>query len=118
PPQGAYIDKIAFLFLIFSSMEILHYWAYIKAVDWGTMTEIFKFGQYISIGIFLLMVLFFGLRLRFITSVQGEFYEHELVHSPQHITRWRDWVDSLVLSYFFNPEKVRGRFFAQRGKPT
>ncbi|MFQ5797919.1 MAG: hypothetical protein ACE5H0_04395, partial [Bacteroidota bacterium] len=86
PPQGAYIDKIVFLFLIFSSMEILHYWGYINSVHWGTWTEMFGVGQYITIGIFLMMVVFFGLRLRFITSVQGEFYEHELVHSPQHIT--------------------------------
>ena len=116
PPQGAYIDKIAFLFLIFSSMDALHSWAFIKAVDWSTFNEIFHVGQYISLGVFLLMVLFFGLRLRFITSAQGEFYEHELVHSPEHITRWRDWVDNLVLSHFFNAKAIRARFFAQRGR--
>lgn len=116
PPQGAYIDKIAFLFLVFSSMEVLHSWAFINAVDWSTFNEIFHVGQYISLGVFLLMVLFFGLRLRFITSAQGEFYEHELVHSPEHITRWRDWVDNLVLSHFFNAKTIRARFFAQRGR--
>jgi len=120
PPQGAYIDKIAFLFLIFSSMEILHSWGYIKAGNSATWNQVFVIGQYVSIAVFLLMVLFFGLRLRFITSVQGEFYEHELVHSPQRITRWRDcdWVDNLVLSHFFNAKTIRARFFAQRGSKS
>jgi hypothetical protein len=112
PPQGAYVDKIMFLFLLFCSMEILHAWGYIKAVEWDTMTEIFLAGQCITIGILLFMVLFFGLRLRFITSVKGEFYESELVHNAQHITRWRDWVDNLVVHYFLNPKALRGRFLA------
>jgi hypothetical protein len=27
PPQGAYIEKMMFLFLLFCSMEILHAWS-------------------------------------------------------------------------------------------
>jgi hypothetical protein len=119
PPQGAYIDKIMFLFLLFCSMEILHAWGYIKAVEWDTMTEIFQAGQYITVGILLFMILFFSLRLRFITSVKGEFYESELVHNAEHITRWRDWVDNLVVHYFLNPKALRGRLLAlwtEKGK--
>jgi hypothetical protein len=120
PPQGAYVDKIMFLFLLFCSMEILHAWGYIKAVDWSTsLVEVFSFGQYITIGILLFMILFFSLRLRFITSVKGEFYESELVHNAQHITRWRDWVDNLVVHYFLNPKALRGRLLAlwtEKGK--
>ncbi|MGA9364577.1 MAG: hypothetical protein WBW16_09440 [Bacteroidota bacterium] len=119
PPQGAYVDKIMFLFLLFCSMEILHAWGYIKAVEWDTMTEIFQAGQYITIGILMFMILFFSLRLRFITSVKGEFYESELVHNAQHITRWRDWVDNLVVHYFLNPKALRGRLLAlwtEKGK--
>lgn len=114
PPQGAYIEKIMFLFLMFCSMEILHAWGYIKSVEWSTFTEIFSIGQYLTIGILLLMVMFFGLRLRFITSVKGEFYELELVHNAQHVTRWRDWVDNVVVHYFLNPKALRGRLFALR----
>jgi hypothetical protein len=119
PPQGAYIDKIMFLFLLFSGMEALHAWGYITAVEWETMTEIFSAGQYVTIGILLFMILFFSLRLRFITSVKGEFYESELVHNAEHITRWRDWVDNLVVHYFLNPKALRGRLLAlwtEKGK--
>jgi hypothetical protein len=120
PPQGAYVDKIMFLFLLFCSMEGLHTLGYINALKWSTsFMEVFSIGQYITIGILVFMVLFFSLRLRFITSVKGEFYESELVHNAQHITRWRDWVDNLVVHYFLNPKALRGRLLAlwtEKGK--
>jgi len=111
PPQGAYIDKIMFIFLLFCSMEILHNWAFIKSLEWRTWKDISIFGQYVTVCIEWLMVLFFSLRLRFITSVQGEFYETELAANPRRITRWRDWIDNLVLSQFFNFKLFNGRMF-------
>jgi hypothetical protein len=120
PPQGAYVDKIMFLFLLFCSMEGLHSLGYINALEWSdSFLDVFRFGQFITIGILLFMILFFSLRLRFITSVKGEFYESELVHNAEHITRWRDWVDNLVVHYFLNPKALRGRFLAlwtEKGK--
>jgi hypothetical protein len=116
PPQGAYIDKIMFLLLLYCSMEIFHAWSYIHAIEWEQLLQIFVIGQYITIFILLLIAVFFGLRLRFVTSVAGEFYENELVHSAQHITRWRDWLDNIVLHYFFNPKAIKGVFFSQRTK--
>jgi ABC-type uncharacterized transport system involved in gliding motility auxiliary subunit len=97
-------------------MEIFHAWSYIHAIEWEQLLQIFVIGQYITIFILLLIAVFFGLRLRFVTSVAGEFYENELVHSAQHITRWRDWLDNIVLHYFFNPKAIRGVFFSQRTK--
>ena len=111
PPQGAYIDKIMFLLLLFSSMEILHNWGYIKSVEWSSMTELFIVGQYITVIIQIMMILFFSLRLQFITSVQGEFYETELATNPQQISRWRDWIDNIVLAQFFNFKIFNGRLF-------
>jgi len=116
PPQGAYVDKIMFLLLLYCSMEIFHAWSYIHAVEWEEFMELFVIGQYVSIFILLLIAMFFALRLRFVTSVAGEFYENELVHSAQHITRWRDWLDNIVLHYFFNPKTVKGVLFSQRTK--
>jgi len=116
PPQGAYVDKIMFLLLLYCSMEIFHAWSYIHAVEWEEFMELFVIGQYVSIFILLLIAMFFALRLRFVTSVVGEFYENELVHSAQHITRWRDWLDNIVLHYFFNPKTIKGVLFSQRTK--
>ena len=111
PPQGAYIDKIMFLFLLLCSLEIVHNWGFIKSVEWSSSTEMFSIGQYVTVIVQLLMVLFFSLRLRFITSVQGAFYEAELAANPQQISRWRDWVDEIVLAKFFNFKIFNGRLF-------
>ena len=86
-------------------------WEYIKSIEWNYYMEISNLGQYITISVELLIALFFGMRLKFITSVQGEFYEAELASNPQQISRWRDWIDDLVLSHFFNSKAFQGRFF-------
>jgi hypothetical protein len=112
PPQGAYIEKIMFLLLIFVSLESLHSWAYVRSVEWAMYMEFLVLGQYLSIGILALITMFFGLRLRFISSVQGEFYEQQLVSNPERISRWRDWVDNFVLSYIFNSQTLVGRLLA------
>jgi hypothetical protein len=114
PPQGAFIDKIMFLFLVNCSLDILHFWSYINAVERQDMLQVIEVGQYVTIGVLLFIALFFAARLRFVSSVAGEFYESELVHNAQHITRWRDWIDNLIVYHFFNPKAVRGAFFSQR----
>jgi hypothetical protein len=114
PPQGAYIEKIIFLFLPYSSLEILHYYAYIKSVEYAGYLSIYSVGQYLTIVTLLWLLLFFGLRLKFISSVKGEFYERELVSDSEHISRWRDIFDSLVVRHFLNPKALHGRFFTPR----
>ena len=109
PPQGAYIERIMFLFLIFCSLEILHAWSFVKSVEWGALAEVLSMGQYVSVVVLLLIAMFFGLRLRFISSVKGEFYETELASSPAGVVRWRDAIDNLVIRHFFDP-----RWFPKR----
>ena len=114
PPQGAYIEKIIFLFLPYCSLEILHHYAYIKSVEYATLIDVQQIGYYLTLLNLLLLLVFFGLRLRFITSVKGEFYERELVSDAEHISRWRDAFDNLVVRHFLNPKAVHGRLFASR----
>jgi hypothetical protein len=114
PPQGAYIEKIVFMFLPYCSLEIVHFFGYIKSIEYASYLDYFRVGQYISLLNNFLLLVFFSLRLRFITSVKGEFYEQELVSDSQHISRWRDWVDNLVVRHFLNPETFHGRLFTPR----
>ncbi len=116
PPQGAYIEKIVFLLFLFCSMEILHAWSFIKSLEWQTFYEITGIGQYVSALFLLLICGFFWLRLRFITSVNGEFYELEIVSRPAGITRWRDWLDEMVIAHFFNRKAILGRLFVRPGR--
>jgi hypothetical protein len=114
PPQGAYIEKIIFLFLPYCSLEILHHYAYIKSVEYATLIDVQQIGFYLTLLNLVLLLVFFGLRLRFITSVKGEFYERELVSDAEHISRWRDAFDNLVVRHFLNPKAIHGRLFAPR----
>lgn len=114
PPQGAYIEKIVFLFLPFCSIEILHSYAFAQAVEVDSYLQIYEIGKYLTILITILLVVFFSLRLRFITSVKGEFYEQELVSDSEHISRWRDGIDNLIVRHFLNPQTFHGRLLAPR----
>jgi len=111
PPQGAYIEKIMFLFLVFCSLEILHSWTAIKTIEWQAATTIWTVGQYISTTVLAMIAGAFAMRLRFITSVKGEFYEQELALSPKAVTRWRDSIDNIVIEKFFNRKLLLGRMF-------
>jgi len=114
PPQGAYIEKILFLFLPYCSLEILHHYGYIKSVEFSTFLDFMSIGGLLSLLNLFMLVVFFSLRLRFITSVKGEFYERELVSDSEHISRWRDGFDDLIVHHFLNPKTFHGRFLAPR----
>ncbi len=113
PPQGAYIEKIMFLFLVFCTMEIVHAWSFINSLQWETLFELTSMGHYISSGILFLIAFFFGLRLRFITSANGEYYEQEIIERPAGVTRWRDLIDDFVIAHFFDRKAILGRMFVK-----
>ena len=113
PPQGAYIEKIMFLLLVLCSLEVLHGWSSIKLLEWEAASSIWTAGIYVSDAVLLMLVGAFSMRLRFITSVKGEFYEQELAVSPSAVTRWRDSLDNLVVEKFFNRKLILGRMFVQ-----
>jgi hypothetical protein len=92
-------------------MEIMHAWSFIKSVEWQSFYELSIIGHGVSLGILLFIAAFFGLRLKFIRSVKGEFYEQEIISSPASITRWRDALDELVVAHFFNRKALLGRLF-------
>lgn len=114
PPQGAYIEKIVFLFLPYFSLDILHFFAYVTSDNYASYIELYSTAQYLVVFNLLLLLVFFSLRLSFITSIKGEFYERELVLDSEHISRWRDGIDSLVVRHFLNPKTIHGRLFAPR----
>lgn len=109
PPQGAYIEKIMFLLFVFCTLEILHAYSFIHSLQWSALTDVMNIGSYVSVAVLLLLTAFFALRLRFITSAKGEFYEQELAASPAGITRWRDLLDNVVIEKFFNRKLLLGR---------
>lgn len=118
PPQGAYIEKMMFFFLMFCTLEIFHAWSFINTIEWNASVEILEIGQYLSAAVLGIIAIIFALRLRFITSVYGEFYEHEILERPAGITRWRDAMDNLVIAHFFKRNELVGRLFAEKKPRT
>jgi hypothetical protein len=84
------------------------------SVEHAAYMGYYSVGQYVSLFILLMLLIFFSLRLRFITSVKGEFYERELVSDSEHISRWRDGLDNLIVRHFLNPQTFHGRLFTPR----
>jgi len=107
-----------FLFLVFCTIEALHNWSYAKSVEWYSFFEIMHIGQWVSIGVLLVIGSLFFLRLQFITSPNGEFYEQEIATSPKGITRWRDKFDELILDHFINSSNPKGRLFVNKNQVT
>lgn len=114
PPQGAYIDKMMYIFLVIFSLDIFHQWAVIKSVEFAGYMELFGIGQYFSAGFLAALVIFFYARLKFIKSVVGEFYEVEIQENPEKITRWMDGIDKYILKNFTSSKDLKGRLFEQR----
>ena len=86
------------------------------------LAQVLGMGQYVSVGVLALIGVFFSLRLRFISSVKGEFYEQELAVSPAGVVRWRDALDNLVIRHFLDPQwlprrvlAMPRRFFSESG---
>ena len=117
PPQGAYIEKMMFLFLLSTSMEILHHASLVKSLEWSVFAEIMVAGHYATSVVLFLIAVFCARRLRCIMSVKGEFYETELEARPAGITRWRDAFDTIVVESFFNLNFLHGLLFALQARP-
>jgi len=118
PPQGAYIEKIMFLFLVYCTLEILHMWSTIHSLEWGSAMAFWSVGAYVSDLVLLLMTGVFAMRLKFISSIRGEFYESELAANPGGVTRWRDGLDNVVIEGFFNRKAILGRLFVSARRPS
>jgi hypothetical protein len=116
PPKPAYFEKIGLLLLSYCFFETLHMYAFSKSVRAEDLAAITVIGQYLSVSITLLLFWLFNVRLRFILSAEGKFYERHVLTDSSHITRWRDAIDNWVVRKFMNPEILEPRFLVSRKK--
>jgi hypothetical protein len=114
PPKAAYLEKVILLFLPFCSFELLHSYVFGTLDNQETFWTTFMWGQYFSVGIMVLLMCVFSLRLRFVLSIEGHYYENRLMSDPTHITRWRDAFDNWILRQFMNPRDLDQRFLVHQ----
>jgi hypothetical protein len=99
-PHGAYLEKIMFFLLFFCGLEGLHAWAFTKSPTAQLYYSLHSIAQYLLVTVLLALVYVCSVRLRFLVSPIGKYYERQVVVCPEMISRWRDEVDRLVLKSF------------------
>ncbi len=108
-PHAAYIEKILQTFLLLCAFEVLHHWAYIKSGPYAVFRSVLEIGQYLTILTLMIMVYVFSMRLRFVLTSLGQYYEEMVAIRPDLVTRWRDEIDNAILRRFFKGKKYLGR---------
>ena len=113
-PGGAYVEKIVWCLLLYCVFEVLHLYAYTRVTDWTKLGEIRDIGYYVTTVVMFGLLFLLALRIRFINSIEGFYYEYKLIVDASHITRWRDAFDNWVLHQFMDSTELEQRFLAQR----
>jgi hypothetical protein len=114
PPEGAYVEKIVWCLFAFCAFEALHAYAFTQIIRWEALLKAIELGRYVSFLIMTILLVLFAMRLRFVHTVEGNYYERRLLSDPSRISRWRDAFDNWVLKQFMNPGELDRRFLTQR----
>ena len=114
PPREAYLEKIVWCLLFYCSFEGLHLFAYSTIAHWDTLQAVVRYGRAFSIGAMLVLLFLLAVRLKFIRTVEGGYYERRLIDGADSITRWRDAFDNWVLRQFMDPKELDRRFVIRR----
>jgi hypothetical protein len=101
---SAYLDKIMAAFFLYWSLDTFHLYGGNHSFSLEHFHALFAVEQYFTIVFLLMMVYAFSLRLRFVLSELGKYYETVLQVSPEKLTQWKDEIDNFILKTFF-PKK-------------
>lgn len=101
---SAYLDKIMAGFFLYWSLDTFHLYGDVHSFSLEGFHALFAVGQYFTIVFLLMMAYAFSLRLRFVLSELGQYYETVLQVSPEKLTQWKDEIDNFILKTFF-PKK-------------
>jgi hypothetical protein len=112
--SGAYIEKIVWCLLVYCVFEALHFYVFANVSDDAVQQNMAICGEYLSMVVMLALCGLFALRLRFIESIEGGYYERRLFQSAEGVTRWRDSFDDWVVRQFINSEQLDRRFAVRR----
>jgi len=110
PPLGAYLDRIAAALMFYTTFRYVHYTWYAESTNLEACLKNFNIGAIFSITSLVVLGVLFVLRLRFIDSNEGKYYERGIAQYPRGVTRWRDGIDNLVLRRFLGESTIRRRF--------
>ena len=112
--RGAYLEKIVWCLVPYCLFEVIHFYAYTRVKAMDAFSGIETIGMYASMFVMWAICGLMALRLHFLQTVEGGYYERRLLEKPEGITRWRDGLDKWVLRNFMNPGDLDRRFVIHR----
>lgn len=112
-PSGVFLDRITILLLCFAVFEVFHFSVYADLKEYVAYGKYFDIGAFLSLLTVLGLIVVFLLRLRFVLSLEGRYYEKRLVEEPIRISRWRDAMDDYIIRAFFSRNPFKNRFLSR-----
>jgi hypothetical protein len=110
PPIPAYFDKLMLLMFPYCLFETIHSYVFSLSVSKETYLAMFQVGQLFSCVIMIGILWILKMRLQFVSSVEGKYYEFSIRRNHRAISRWRDVVDNWVIRQFVNGSDLDRRF--------
>ena len=116
PPASVYMEKIVWVFVPYCMLEGLHFFIYTKMSTSENYNRVSEIGAYCSMLVMLGFLVLFTLRLRFIATVEGKYYERALAKDSSRLSRWRDEFDRWIVNGYLKADQLDNRFLISRGK--
>jgi hypothetical protein len=113
PPMPAYHEKLLYFLLLYCVFEAVHFQVFSRIHSYELLLAALAVGRYFSTGVMILFLALFSMRLRFILSIEGKYYESRLSLNSSRVTRWRDSLDNWVLRRFVNSNDLDRRFLVR-----
>lgn len=112
-PMGVYFERISVVVLSFNVFEVFHYHTYANLTSYSDYLNYFNIGALLSLLAVVILVFLFLLRLRFLLSHEGQYYESRLAHGGVLVAQWRDGFDDYLLRKFFGGNPFKSRFLTR-----
>jgi len=112
-PSGVYFERISVILLSFCIFEVFHFYTYARLTNYSDYLNYFNIGALLSLLTGATLILVFLLRLRFLLSHEGRYYESRLAHGSVQVARWRDSFDNYVIKKFFKENPFKARFLTK-----
>ena len=113
-PKRAYLEKLFIAFTPVCVLECIHAYSFLTTTDFHLFLQISDVGTILTRLSYGVVLTFIILRLNFILSPTGNFYENKLSTDPLQVSRWRDFFDEFIIRRFLNPGKFKRRLFLIR----
>jgi hypothetical protein len=113
-PESAFVEKILMLLLLTWVYEALHAFSFTAVRSTEVFASIYDIGFCISAFLYLVLGYLFSRRLDFITSIEGQYYEHVLQRDAGSVTRWIDRFDLFILDKFLGHRGPLRRLFTTK----